>query len=427
MTAFFKTQRGKRFAWYLYDFGNSAYAAVVILAIYPTFFKNAVVGGPEGTRLWGLANALAMLVVTVISPLLGAIADQMAIKKRLLAAFTALSCVATAMLYFVGKGDIFAGFAIFVVAEIAYRTAQIFYNAMLPEIAERANYGRISGHGWAIGSIGGILCLALVLPMAVVLGPAAVPWTMLVTAVFFALGSLPLFWFVTEKALPKPAIAGVSVWKSGFMQIAATLRKARSFRDYILFLVAFIFLNDAVMIALNFAAIIGSVLYGFGQQQLIILIVMVQAANVVGSWVFGFWTDGAGGKSALFWSGILLAASVVWMIANHDPVMFYPITCLAGFAIAGQQSVSRTMVAKLTPASQSAEFFGLFSVAGRTSSVIGPALFGWVAADLAVANVAAGMEPLAAEQAGLRTALYIILAFLAAGSVILHFVREDDR
>lgn len=426
MRAFFETERGKRVAWYLYDFGNSAYAAVVILAIYPAFFKNAVVGGPEGTRLWGLANAVAMLVVTVISPLLGAIADHLAIKKRLLAAFTALACVATAMLWFVGKGDIAAGFAIFVIAEIGYRTAQIFYNAMLPEIADRSNFGRISGHGWAIGSIGGIVCLAIVLPMVVIMGASAVNATMVVTAVFFAVFSLPLFAFVKEKALPKPPVPGVSLWTLGFRQVWATLRKARHYRDFMVFLVAFIFLNDAVMIALGFAAIIGAVLFGFGQQQLILLIVLVQVTNVIGSWVFGYMSDRISGKSAMQWSALALAVSVVWMMLNDSAALFYVIASLAGFAIAGQQSVSRTLVAKLTPASQSGEFFGLFSVAGRSSSVIGPALFGWVAADLALANAASGMDALAAEQAGLRSALWIILGFLGVGSAIMAMVREEE-
>ncbi len=425
MRAFFETERGRRFAWYLYDFGNSAYAAVVILAIYPTFFKNAVVGGPEGTRLWGIANAVAMLVVTVISPLLGAIADHMAIKMRLLAAFTALACVATAMLWFVGKGDVAAGFGIFVIAEIGYRTAQIFYNAMLPEIADRKNFGRISGYGWAIGSIGGILCLAIVLPMVVVLGGGAVPATMVVTAIFFAVSTLPLFIYVRETALPKPAIPGVSLWTLGFRQVYATLRKARQYRDYMVFLVAFIFLNDAVMIALNFAAIIGAVLYGFEQQQLIILIVLVQVTNVIGSWVFGYMTDHVSGKSAMLWSGAVLALAVGGMMVNDSAPMFYVIACVAGFAIAGQQSVSRTLVAKLTPASQSGEFFGLFSVAGRSSSVLGPALFGWVAADLAAAYARDGMAALPAEQAGIRAALWIILAFIAIGSVILLLMREE--
>ncbi len=126
--------RRERWAWYLYDFGNSAYAAVVILAVYSAYFKGTVVGGAEGSRLWGLSVGIAMLVVAVISPFLGTLADFSGTKKRFLFAFTAISVVFTALLFFVGKGNVFTGMLFFILAEIGYRGAQVFYNSLLPEI-----------------------------------------------------------------------------------------------------------------------------------------------------------------------------------------------------------------------------------------------------------------------------------------------------
>lgn len=427
MKRFFESAQGKRVAWYLYDFGNSAYAAVVILAVYSAYFKNGVVGGPEGSKLWGFAVGIAMLSVAVTAPILGTIADRLAMKKSMLTLFTAMACIFTASLFFVTKGAVVLGMALFICAEIGYRSAQVFYNAMLPEVATRNQIGRVSGNGWAIGSLGGIVCLAIVLPLVVVIeGEFTVRLTMVITAVFFLLSALPLILFVPESGVRQPLRADENLLTVGFKRLAATMRRARHYREYLKFLVAFIFFNDAVMIALNFAAIIGAVLYGFKQEQLILLIILVQATNVGGAWFFGQLTDHIHAKGAILISMVVMAVAVVWMQVNEDPSMFYVIGALAGFAMAGLQSVSRTMVAKLTPAGQSGEFYGLFAIAGRTSSVIGPAIFGWIAADLAAAYMRDGMGELAAEQAGMRMAIYLILAFLAIGAVVVTFVREEE-
>jgi UMF1 family MFS transporter len=137
--------RRERWAWYLYDFGNSAYAAVVLLAVYSAYFQGKVVGGAEGSRLWGLAVGIAMLVVAVTSPVLGAIADFSGSKKRFLFVYTVMSIVFTATLFFVKPGSVLIGMLCFILAEIGYRGAQVFYNALLPEIATHAEMGRVSG------------------------------------------------------------------------------------------------------------------------------------------------------------------------------------------------------------------------------------------------------------------------------------------
>lgn len=427
MSQFFRSERGRRAAWYLYDFGNSAYAAVVLLAIYSAYFKDGVVGGAEGSRLWGIAVAAAMLVTALISPVLGAVADRFAVKKRMLAIFTAISVAFTGCLFFVGNGDIFTGMLFFILAEIGYRAAQVYYDALLPEIAPRAEFGRVSGRGWAIGSLGGILCLALVLPLVVLVGGNFVlRLAMVITAVWYLAFALPLFLFVEEKARPKPLAPGESVWTVGFGQLWATVRRLREHREYVKFMVAFILFNDGVMIALDFAAIIGAVLYGFARDQLIVLIILVQLTNVAGAWAFGHMSDRMSAKSALLLSLLVMIAAVLWLAVNGEPAMFYVICSVAGFAIAGLQSVSRTMVAKLVPAGRSGEFFGLFAVAGRSSSVVGPVLFGVAAAAGAIWYAGQGLDAHAAEQAGMRLAIYVILAFLVLGGALLAFVREHE-
>ncbi len=423
---FFETPRGKRFAWYLYDFGNSAYAAVVILAIYSAYFKEGVVGGAEGTRLWGVAVAIAMIVSAIISPVLGAVADHRASRKKMLAFFTAICCVFTGLLFFVHKGDVLLGMAFFIMAEIGYRASQVFYNGLLPSISNRHNVGRISGNGWAIGSIGGIVCLLIVLPLVVVIGGNFVlRSTMVLTAVFFAISTIPLFLYVREPGVVKELPAGKNLLTIGFSQIAKTIRNARHYKEYLKFLFAFVLFNDGVMITLNFAAIIGAVLHGFTREQMIVLIILVQFTNVIGAWVFGLLADRVSAKNALLVSAVLMIGAIFWMKENTNDQMFFVIGGLAGFAMAGLQSVSRTMVAKLCPAERAAEFFGLFAVAGRSSSFIGPAIFGWVAADVAASYLTENMSAIEAEQLGLRVASMIIIAFLVVGSAVLLWVNEQ--
>ncbi len=424
---YFATPKGRRLAWYLYDFGNSAYAAVILLAIYSAYFKQGVVGGAEGTKLWGYSIAIAMIVVAIISPVLGTLADHFAIKKRMLIIFTVASAGFTGCLFFVQKGDVFIGMLFFILAEIGYRAAQVYYDAFLPEIVERKDYDRASGNGWAIGSFGGIICLLIVLPLVVIYDSNFVlRLTLVITAVFYLVFTLPLLLFVEEKATPSPLKAGENIWTLGFKRLWSTLKQIGQYKEYFKFMIAFILYNDGVMIALNFAAIIGAVLYGFGQQQLIILILLVGLSNTIGAWLFGKMSHQMNARIAIFASMACMAIAIVWLQLNSVGWAFYLIGSFAGFAIGGLQSVSRTMVAKLAPEGKSAEFFGLFAVAGRSSSVVGPALFGWFIAHNTAGYLSEGMAALEAEQLATRLGLFLVLAFMALGSLVLLFVREDS-
>ena len=420
-----RATRREVWAWYLYDFGNSAYAAVVLLAVYSTFFKEQVVGGAEGSRMWGLAVGIAMLVVAVTSPVLGAIADFSGAKKRFLFFFTAMACVFTAALFFVQKGDVLMGMVFFILAEIGYRSAQVFYNGLLPEIASPEEMGRISGNGWAIGSGGGIICLLLILPLIVLIGGEfIVRLSLVITAVFFAISAAPIFLRLRERAEPQPLPAGESYLTVGFKRLWRTIKDVSSFREFVKFIIAFLIYNDGILMALDFAAIMGAVLYGMDQQQLIVFMILVQVTSVIGAYVFGFIADRIGGKPTLVISIVLMIAAVIWMYLNYSVVGFYLIGLLAGFALTGVQSVSRAMVGMFSPEGRSAEFYGLFAVAGRTSSFIGPTVYGIVAAEAAIWFMARGRAARLAEQLGQRVAILSIVAFLVVGLVLLLRVRE---
>lgn len=420
-----KATRRDRWAWYMYDFGNSAYAAVVLLAVYSAYFKETVVGGAEGSRLWGLAVGIAMLVVAVTSPILGAIADFSGSKKRFLLSFTAINCIFTALLFLVEKGDVAQGMIFFIIAEIGYRSAQVFYNALLPEIASPEEMGVVSGNGWAIGSAGGILCLLIILPLIVIIGgPTVVRLSLIITAVFFALSTIPLILWLKERAQPTPLPPGENYFSVAIKRLSKTIRTARRFKEFIKFIVAFLIYNDGVIMALDFAAILGAVLFGMNQQELIIFVIVVQITNVLGAYVFGLLANSLGCKKSLIGSLLMMIGIIIWMYYAQSATVFFIIGGLAGVAMAGLQSLSRTLVGMMGPEGQSAEFFGFFAVAGRTSSFIGPAVYGWVAAEAAIMFQARGLTEIAAEHAGLRVAVLSIAVFLLAGLIALLFVHE---
>lgn len=417
--------RRERWAWYLYDFGNSAYAAVVLLAVYSAYFKGSVVGGHEGTRLWGLSVGIAMLAVAAISPFLGTLADFTGSKKKFLFFFTSMAVVFTAALFFVMPGNVFAGMLFFILAEIGYRASQVFYNALLPEIAEPKEMGKVSGNGWAIGSIGGIVCLLIVLALIMTIGGnTVIRVSFLITAVFYMASAIPMFLWLRERAEPKPLPAGKSSFKVAFERLGATFKAVRSYKEFIKFIVAFLIFNDGIMMTLDFAAIIGAVLFGMQQQQLIIFMIIVQIASVAGAYLFGMLAHKWNSKKSLVLSLVIMIAAVVWLLFVQNLNVFFVVGGLAGFALTGVQSVSRTLVGQFAPEGKSAEFYGFFEVGGRTSSFIGPAVYGLIAAEAAILYSGRGFDALTAEQMGLKVAVISIIIFLVIGLFLLLGVRQ---
>jgi UMF1 family MFS transporter len=420
--------RRERWAWYLYDFGNSAYAAVVLLAVYSAYFQGTVVGGARGSRLWGIAVGIAMLFVAITAPVLGAIADFSGAKKRFLLFYTTLCVVFCALLFFVGEGAWLMGMAFFILAEIGYRSAQVFYNSLLPEIATQEDMAKVSGNGWAIGSLGGILCLIIVLIPIVLTNSSAlvVRLSLVFTAAYFMLSALPAFLWIRERAQPQPLPAGETYLSIAFQRLSRTFRTVRSFREFIKFMIAFLIYNDGILMVLDFGAILGAVLFGMEQQELIIFMIIVQVTSVVGAYLFGLLASDFGGKRSLIVSLLLMIVPVIWLYFTRSRLAFYFIGGLAGFALTGVQSVSRTLVGAFSPPGKSAEFYGFFAVAGRTSSFIGPTIFGLLAAGATNRFRAQGLGEALAEQSGHRVALFSIVAFLLVGTVLLLLVNEGQ-
>lgn len=418
--------RRERVAWYLYDFGNSAYAAVVLLAVYSAYFQKQVVGGAEGSRLWGSSISIAMIIVAIAAPIMGAIADYSGAKKRFLFFFTALSVLFTALLFSTEKGTVAMAMLFFILAEIGYRAAQIFYDALLPEIAKPEEMGRIAGIGWAIGSSGGIVSLLIILPPILLTKSdiLVVRGSLIVTAIFFAIAAIPVFLWLRERAQAQKLPPGENYFSVAFKQLSETIRTASGFKEFLKFMLAFLIYNEGVIMALDFAAILGAVLFGLEQTGLIIFFIIVQATNVVGALMFGNLQDRWGGKRSLTLSILLMVACIIALFFAQNQTHFFIIGAVVGVAMAGVQSVSRAMVATFSSPGKSGEFFGFFALTGRTSSFIGPAVFGWLAAELTLMFQAQGQAATIAEQSGHRWAVLSIAVFLLVGWALMGFVNE---
>ena len=330
----FRSTNREHLAWYLYDFGNSAYAAVILLAIYSAYFKGEVVGGAEGSRLWGISVGIAMLVVAVTSPILGAIADHSASKKRFLFFFSSITWLFTGLLFFVQKGDILLGMIFFILAETGYRSGQVFYNSLLPEIADPDEIGRVSGNGWAIGSFGGILCLIIILPLVISIpGTLIIRLSLVFTALYFMAAAMPAFFWIKEKTTSRPLPENETYFSVGFNRLLETAKKLGDFKEFIKFIIAFLIYNDGILMALNFASIIGAVLFGMDQQQLIIFMIIVQITSVAGAFIAGALGSKFGYKQTLIYSILLMTGVIAAMLFAQYLTQFYIIGAFAGFAL----------------------------------------------------------------------------------------------
>lgn len=416
-----------RHAWYFYDFGNSAYAAVVLLAIYSSYFSNVVVGKVHGPTLWNYAVGIAAIIVAVTSPVMGTIADFSRSKKKFLFFFTALSIVFTGLLFFVKEGDVFIGMLFFILAEIGYRAAQVFYDALLVDVSTPETIGDVSGKGWALGMLGGIACLLIVLvPIQLTnSNPLMIRIAFIITALFYLASSIPMFLRVRQLSEPEKLPVGETTISHAFKSLGATFRDVKKYREFMKYAVAFLIYNDGIMMLMDNAALIGGILYGMKTAQLIILIIILQIAGAAGAYLFGKISHKQSSKESLLYSLIILIVSIVALYFFKSMVAFYVIGGIAGFSLSGVQAVSRTMVSQLTPHSKTAEFYGFLSVAGRTSTFIGPVVYGSIYA--AMTNYAlkhGAVDDAAAKMVGVYWALGSVIAFLVIGLLLLQIVRR---
>lgn len=372
-------------AWAMYDFANSGYTTVVITAIFNAYFVAVVASNaPWATFAWTAALAVSYMLIMVTGPLLGAYADAHAAKKSLLLATTAGCVLFTAALALIGPGDLALAVTLIVLSSFFFGSGENIIAAFLPELARGRALGRVSGWGWSLGYLGGLLTLGLCLvyvDWAQAQGRQAaqfVPVTMLITAVLFALASLPTFLFLRERAVPQRRAPGDNIVAQTFARLGATLRQVRRYRDLARFLICVVFYQAGIMAVISLAAIYAEQVMHFSTRDTLLLILVVNITAALGAFFFGSLQDRIGHIPAI----ALTLAGWLTMIGlaytARGPGLFWAAANVAGLCLGGSQSAGRALVGLLSPAARRAEFFGLWGLAVKLSAILGPITYGLV-------------------------------------------------
>lgn len=369
--------------WMMFDFANSGYTTVVITAVFNAYFVAIVAEGQVwATFAWTLALSISYALIVITAPLIGAYADAHAAKKTLLA-LTTIGCVAaTAALGFVGPGDLVLGIALLIVSNFFYGSGENLIAAFLPELATGGALGKVSGWGWALGYIGGLVSLGASLAYvtwAQAQGQSSaqfVPVTMVITAALFALSALPTFLYLRERARPLKRADGV--YASAFVRTWETLRDAGRYRDLMRFLACILFYQGGVQAVITLAAIYAEQAMHFSTQQTILLILVVNITASLGAALFGQVQDKLGHVRTLAITLVGWCVMVLLAWLAEGPAMFWVAANLAGICLGASQSAGRALVGYMSPPDRLAEFFGLWGLAVKLSSILGPVTYGVV-------------------------------------------------
>lgn len=368
------TSKKKVFIWTLFDFANTSFSIVVVTFLYAVYFKKIVAEGKAiGDLYWSIGTSLAMIVTAIISPILGAIADYSAGKKRFLLFFTLLCVVTTASLFFVGEGEVFLGITLFVLANIGFEAGLVFYDSFLPEITEPKNYGRVSGYGFAMGYLGSLATLAIIFPF---IQAEMIKESFPVAALFFLIFAIPLFVYLKDNR--KVKTENISYLKIGISRVWSTISHLKNYKNLATFLLAYFFYIEGVNTIIFFSGNYASTTLGFTETELLIFFLTVQTTAIAGSIVLGILADSIGQKKTIIITLIMWLITVLIAYSVQDKNGFYIVGLIAGVAMGSSQSTSRSLMSKLTPPDKKTEFFGFYSFFGKSSAIIGPLVFGLV-------------------------------------------------
>jgi UMF1 family MFS transporter len=365
-------------AWMMYDFANSAFAAIVQATVFPAYYANVVVGNADGRGdfWWGTLVSLSMVLVALTSPLLGGIADHAGVRKPFFVWLTLAAVVATGLLATLDRGMVVTGFVLGVAGLVTYEAAIVYYNSYLPALAPPGELGRISAGGFAVGYAGSIVAFLAAWPFA---EAGRYGGCFLAAAVLFGLFSIPAF-----VALPSDAAGamtlGVAV-RRGVAETAATLREiiGRPERAQMRrFLLAYLVYEDGVNTVVSFSAVFATTTLGFTFSQIIALFLVIQLTALLGSAAWARPTDVHGPRFVV--TVTLVQWTLVTVLAFFVTTKweFWVVGVIAGLGLGAIQAASRTFMATLVPPGREAQFFGFYALVGKTGAVLGPLVFGGV-------------------------------------------------
>jgi MFS transporter, UMF1 family len=373
-------------AWAMYDWANSAFWTTVIVAVFPPFFSEyAAAGLPAevATSRFAWATTLAVTIVALASPVLGAIADHRPLKKRMLGVFVAIGVTATLLMGTIGRGEWLYALALFVVGNIGVASTLVFYDALLPHLAAPEELDRVSTAGFAIGFIGG--GILLLINLAWILQPSWFGLPDVVAALKLSLLSVGIWWLVFSiplfRRVPEPAVRlgdlgeGVAAQVGGGIVAAWTaLQELRHSRNAFLMLIAFLLYNDGIQTIIRMSSIYG-IEVGIGRNAQIAAFVIVQFVGVPCSFAFGAVAGRVGAKTALFFAlSVYVCISVLGYFMT-SAWQFFALAFLVGLVQGGSQALSRSLFARMIPKHKSSEYFGFFAVFEKFAGVAGPAVF----------------------------------------------------
>jgi UMF1 family MFS transporter len=403
--------------WCMYDVADSAFTTIIVTVLYAPYFSKIVVGNSQQADfLWGLAASVSELVVALIAPVLGAIADFSGSRKKFLGLCAATIILFTASLYFVGPGMTYLGFWLYIIANVGFAGGGVFIDSFLPGISTESNAGRISGRKWAMGYLSGLVCLAICFPLAnnnIVdnATPEQISQARLipvVVAVYYALAVIPTFLWLRERSVPRSLPPGESYLTIGFKRLKQTLRHIRHYRELFKLLIAFLVYNDGVVTVIYFAALYATTTIGFTAGDLTIMFIALNVVAAAGAFGFGWIADHIGQKRTIYISLVLWLAAVTLAYFSYSKSSFYVVAMLAGLGLGSCQSVTRSLLALFTPKQNAAEFFGFLGIAGKALAFLGPIIFGTIS-----------------KQTGSqRPAILAVGAFFVIGMILLAFVDE---
>lgn len=392
-------------SWCLFDFANSSYSAVIAAVIFPVYYARVIVGGNsgEGDLWWGRAISLSMFVVALSSPFLGGIADYAGLRKKLLGAYTAVCIAAVACFSTLTPGAVITGFLLIVFANIGMEGGLVFYNSFLPRIAPADHQGRVSSWGFGVGYAGSILSLLIALPLART-GHYGLIWP--VTAAFFAVFSMPAFLFLPRDQNARYLTASQAA-VMGFKNAWSTLSEIWRRREPRKFLIAYLIYEDGVNTVIVFSSLFAAVTFGFSQGELIGLYLVVQVTALAGAFLLSKPMDTRGPKKIVSASLLLWALVAVLAFFVSTKGQFWVVACIAGMGLGSVQAGTRAFYTQFIPHEKEAEYFGVYSLVGKSSAILGPLVFGEVSS-------AFGSQ---------RPAILSVAAFFITGLILLSRVK----
>ena len=422
--------------WAMYDWANSAFSTTVMAGFFPIFFKQYWSVGADvnqSTAMLGFGNSIASLFVALMAPLLGAIADRGSLKKKFMIFFAYLGVLMTAGLYLVEKGDWMVAIFVYVMGVIGFSGSNIFYDSLLPSVADEPKVDSVSSLGFAMGYLGGGLLFLLNVVMT--LQPAIFGLADASEAVRWSFVSVAFWWgaftFITIAWVPEPEIGNNkrqgSLVSDGFNQLYRTFQEIRHLKTVLLFLLSYWFYIDGVDTIIKMAVDYG-ISIGFESNDLIIALLIVQFVGFPAALIFGRLGERWGVRPSIFLAIVVYIAVTIWGTMMREKYEFYVLAIVIGLVQGGIQALSRSYYSRLIPKNQAAEYYGFYNMLGKFAAIIGPALMAVVG--LTMRNVLMPESPTAEQlievgQDASRWSIASIIVLFVIGGTLLFFVDEE--